>query len=503
MPAHAVTSTGWSSSVGRLLSPVGLGMLTSLVPPGLVDEALAVTERAEQRWRALPARLGVYFVLVLCLLPTTSYASVLRAMIGATGLVRLWEAGWTPPTSTALSKVRDRVGALPLEVVFRRLGGVRPSLVQPWSHAFGLLVCAWDGTEFGMADTAANRARFGRHRSRTGAVGGPKARLVVLLACGSRRVIDAAIGGLGKGEGEVSLAHRLIGSLHVGMLLLADRAFLNYSLWSAARAGGAHLLWRAKRDKPRLRVGRVLPDGSYLAHMIDPADARRWRKRVQNNRKRGHRPPRPRQLAGVTVRVVEAMITVIVDGETRTERYLLVTSLLDPQVAPAEQLVALYARRWVAETGIREIKTVLLAGRGLRGATPLRVRQELWAALIVYQAIRLLVCQAALTCELDPSRISFTAARDATRTALTTTPAATSRHLEWIYHDLRRQLITTHRSHRIFPRALKNTLSRYPYRGTSSPPTSTNVSYRTQVLTPAPEPGPIPTPRTPVQPRAA
>jgi hypothetical protein len=203
------------------------------------------------------------------------------------------------------------------------------------------------------------------------------------------------------------------------------------------------------------------------------------------------------------VRVIDALITVTIDGITRTEPYRLVTSLLDPTIAPAEHLIALYARRWVAETGIREIKTVLLAGRALRGQTPVRALQELWAALTVYQAIRLLICRAALTIDLDPSRISFTAARDTAEHAITTTPAQAPRHLDWVCQHLCHQLITHHIHARVFPRALKNTLSRYPYRGKTRQLTCTNANYQIQIL-------PTTTPTTtasttakPAQPRAA
>jgi hypothetical protein len=488
-----------------VLSPIGLGLLARLVPPDLVDEVLEFTDRGERRWRAWPARLGVYFVLALCLLPTKSYSSVVRAMLGTATLARLWTLGWEPPSTTALSKARDRIGALPLEMLFRRLARLRPSLIAPWSHAFGLLVCAWDGTEIALADTAGVAGRFPRHRARKGndECGVPKARLLVLLACGTRQLIDTAVGGLGKGEGEVSLAHRLTGSLRAGMLLLADRAFLGYPLWTAARASGADLLWRAKNDSPRLRAHRVLPDGSYLARLHDPADVRAWRRNVRRNRKRGHRPPTPRRIAGVTVRVVEARITVVVDGSTRTEQYRLVTSLLDPRLAPAGELVALYARRWVAETGIGEIKTILLARRPLRPRTDLRARQELWAALIVYQSLRVLACHAAHGTGMDPSRISFTATRDAVQLALTTTPAETDAHLEWVCHDLRRRLITRHIHARTFPRALKNTFADYPHRSKTRQLTCNKASYRVNVLpTPTPPETSKPSP-TPAQPRAA
>lgn len=186
MSAHRGMSTGWSSVLGRLLSRVGLGILTPFIVPAVVDDVLAITDRDEQRFRALPSRLGVYFVLALCLVRTTSGPAVLAKMIPIGRLAVLAELGWRLPCSTALTKLRDRIGAVPLELLFAALIRVTPTRVRAWSHAFGLLVCAWDGTEITVADTEDNRAWFGRHQGKQGQVGLPKARVLVLLA----RVFD-------------------------------------------------------------------------------------------------------------------------------------------------------------------------------------------------------------------------------------------------------------------------------------------------------------------------
>ncbi|MFC5114349.1 transposase domain-containing protein [Amycolatopsis halotolerans] len=112
--------------MGEVLSQARLGVLARLVPPGLVDEALAVSDRDERRWRALPSRLGVYFVLALCLLRTKSGPAVLQNMFTTSMLARLRERGWSLPASTALSKLRDRIGAVPLQLLFDALTGWRP-----------------------------------------------------------------------------------------------------------------------------------------------------------------------------------------------------------------------------------------------------------------------------------------------------------------------------------------------------------------------------------------
>lgn len=492
MSGQCVTGRGWGSVKGRLLARVGLGALTHLVPPGLVDEVLAATGKAEQRFRDLPARLGMYFVLGLCLFSSANSTSALAALtVGVE--TALGGLGWRRASSTALTKLRRRLGPEPFAVLFQRLTGWHAAARREWSHAFGLLLVAVDGTTVDLADTPGNTEEFGKPTNKHGLPAPfPQARLVVLLACGARRLLGAAFGSLrGKDTGERALAGQLLQQLRAGMLLLADRGFYSYALWEQAAATGAHLLWRLNLGKPHLRCVRVLPDGSWLAWVTDPVDARRWARNVRRNRKRGHRPPKPRPLAGRLIRIVDATITVTLDdGSARTERYRLATTLLDPAQAPAADLVAVYAQRWAVEVGLRELKTHLRGtGRLLRGREPDLVRQEIWAYLCVYQLIRLSVCQAAARAGLDPDRISFSAARDALRRAIATTPAQAAAHHDWLITALARELVTRHRAWRLCPRALKNPFRQSPAKQDKTGrqlPASQHATYRTDITGPSP-----------------
>ena len=483
MSVHDAMGTGWSSSAGRLLAGVGGGVLASQVPGGLVDEVLEATGRAERRFRVLPARLGVYFVLALCLFSDSSYGSVLATMV-AGRRERLECAGWALPSPTALSKMRRRLGSAPFELLFRRLTGSVPCRSMPYSHVFGLLLVGWDGTNLDLADSPDNAAAFGRPSCKKGEAGHPQSRMVVLIACGTRLIIDAAFGTYRTGER--ALAEQILPALKAGMLLLADRGYLSYELWCAARDTGADLLWRVPADR-HLPVGRVLPDGSYLSRLTDPADSRRQAKKRGRNRKAGLAPPPPIAPRGPVVRVVEAVITVrFDDGTHRTAHYRFITTLLDPTLAPAAQLAATYAKRWACETGFRELKTYLRGPRRtLRAADPEVSRQELWAYLIAYQAIRLIICRAALHGEnLEPARISFTAARDTVRDSITTTVRNPAAHADQTYCDLSRRLITKHVTSRTCPRMATRPLFHFPPRQASTAPTSQNITYHLTITTP-------------------
>jgi hypothetical protein len=366
-------SWGWSSLRGRVLSRAGIGVLSWVIAPDLVDEAVGDGLAWEMRLRALPARLVVYFVLGLCLFSALPYGQVLREL--TCGLeAALAAAGWQVPAATALTRARRRVGEQPLESLFRRLCSALSPGRSPWSHLGGLLVVAWDGTTVAAEASAANTAAFGKPgapgrrppRHGTGgdqgtaaaddAAGCPQLRLVTLVACGTRALLDAAAGPLrGKGTGEQGLARQLLGSVRPGMLLLADRGFYSYGLWRAAAATGAHLLWRAKDDL-HLPVIRDLPDGSWLTRISDPrAVTARVHKNGTRRRRGSTLGPDTGPLPGITVRVIAFTLTVTGDdGTRRTERYRLLTTLTDWRAYPAAGLAACYAWRWAIEKSKRQ-----------------------------------------------------------------------------------------------------------------------------------------------------
>jgi hypothetical protein len=427
------------AAAGSGVGGIDLGVLTDAVPPGVVDEVVEVAGCREERRRLLPARVVVYVVLGLALchgadgFAPPGYRAVMRALAGV---------GAKVASAAALCLARKRLGstvfALLFEWVTGREGG--DAGVVP---VFGRRVVVWDATEIGVPDTAGNAADFGypgqvpaaapppppgpgRYRRRSQVVDAavsphhrrgstPRLRLMTLTCADSHAVIDACFDASTKAS-EQQLARRLIASLRPGMLLLADRNFLGFDLWSLAAATGADLLWRAKSNRVFTPV-TYLHDGSFLALLPTPAETRR----SGVARRTGLSTHAPRH--GLLVRVIEYHITITgADGTTRTEFYRLVTTLLDPLHAPAGQLAACYHQRWEAETGYSFLKPRLIGTTGanatLRSRTPEGVTQEIYAFLIVYQLLCQLRSQAAATGGCPPAAISFLATVRAARAAL-------------------------------------------------------------------------------------
>jgi Insertion element 4 transposase N-terminal/Transposase DDE domain len=487
---------------GKVLAGAGVGVLTRFVTAELVDEVVAEAgavlagevlaaggKPRRARFRLMPDRLGVFFVLGLCLFSVMPYAQVMKELLA--GLRRpLAAAGWRVPASPALTGVRRRLGERPFALLFARLCSVLSPGRAPWSHICGLLAVAWDGTTVKAAASAENVAVFGTTGGKKASPAHyPQIRLVTLIACGTRALAGAAMGPVKGKTGERVLAARLLGCLHAGMLLLADRGFYSWALWRAAAATRADLLWRVTGSQ-HLPVTRELPDGSWLSVLPDPAEVRRRTIRNRGRRRRGSTlPPETGPLPGITVRVIQFLVRVdTADGGTRTEPYRLITTLLDWRTAPAADLAAGYAWRWAIETGFREFKTYLRGPRRiLRGRTPDLARQELWAYLVIYQAIRAIICLAAAGHHLDPDRISFTATLHAVRRTLPDARTRPDTALAETEADFLTDLVPE-RQGRVCPRAVTEPRSSYPARKNTQTPVAQHATYTLTTTTPAQTP---------------
>ena len=350
----------------------------------MVDVALTEVGAVQRRVRALPSRVVVYLLLAAALFTDQGYGQVWARMVA--GLEHL--PGWAPaaPTPGALAQARRRIGVAPLRALFDLLRGPAAGVSMNGVRWRGRLMCAIDGTILGCPDTPANLTVYRPGGSGRGATGYPLVRVLTLVACGTRTIIDATFGT--DRTGEIGYAHRLLGAMHGGMIVLADRNFAARDLLVAIADTGADLLVRVKMGR-NLPVCRRLGDHSYLS-----------------------------RIGAVEVRVITATITVATEHGHRSQSYRLITTVVDP-ACPPRDIVALYHQRWEIETTYFELKSTLLSGRVLRARTPSGVAQEIYALLIAYQALRIAISDAVLTRpDIDPDRASFSIALHAARDQL-------------------------------------------------------------------------------------
>ena len=380
---------GWVKPVSdrRLSDLVSVGLLTKVFPPELVDQVIADVGRTERRNRSLPARVMAYFAIGMALYSEGSYEDVLAQLTDGLSWSSGWRESWSPPSKSAIFQARSRLGAEPIHELFKRVATPLASPETRGAYLAGRRLVAIDGICLDVADTTENASFFGRPGVNKGEQSAfPLARLVALAECGTHAIFDAVIGPYTTHE--IELSRELVGRLQPGMLVLADRGFYGFHLWKQASATGADLCWRVKSNlKPAHR--ETLTDGSWLADVTPSGNE-------------------GRKATPLMVRVIDYGID---DGRGDHEPYRLLTTILDPEVAPAEDLALAYAERWEIESAFDEMKTHQRGPRAvLRSKSPELVNQEIWGHLCCHFAIRTLMWEAATGADEDPDRVSFVAA---------------------------------------------------------------------------------------------
>jgi hypothetical protein len=373
---------------------LSVGILGRAYPRSRIRAILSAADRQSVRQRDLPMEVMVYYVIALGLFLPAAYEEVLRCLVEGLG----WIDGVEPVRvagKSAIAQARRRLGSAPLAALFAG-HGPRATPQTPGSFFRGLRLVSMDGTTLAVPDTPANVAGFGRSGSDRGQAAFPSLRFVALVETGTHLIFAAEPGRWS--DHEQALARRLIPRLGAGMLVLADRNFAGQGFLQEILATGAQFLVRLRLDIA-LPIERRLPDGSYLSRFGIS----------KGTRKRGVRT--------CTVRVVEYTL------EPAGTTFRLVTSLLDPAVAPAAELSALYPQRWEHEGVYDEFKTHLRGAQVvLRSKTPELVRQEFYGLCLAHYAVRSLMLEAADQDTLDPDRLSFTHAVRVVRRKLAAPP---------------------------------------------------------------------------------
>lgn len=322
---------------------------------------------------------------------------------------------------TAYCKARSR---LPVDV----LGYVASMLThRACEHTTGFgrwlghRVLLIDGTGVSMPDTPALQCAFGQPGNVKPGCGFPVMHVLW--------VFDAATGLIGDyvasrwNRHDLADASKLHPLMQPGDVLLGDRAFCSYAHLALLLQDGLHAVFRAHQRlivdfTPRRRDRRRLPKSrrrgapssrqlkqlgrlDQIVQYIKPARCPAWMTAEQY-------APLP---CSITVRELRYTIT---RPGFRTHTVTLVTTLLDPRTYPKDQLAGLYQSRWQIEVNLRHLKQTMGLDV-LRCKSPDGIRKELWAYMIVYNLVRLLMLDAAQRQGTPPDRVSFIDALDTLR----------------------------------------------------------------------------------------
>jgi Insertion element 4 transposase N-terminal/Transposase DDE domain len=428
-------------------SQVSLEALARVLPETTVAEVLQECDATERRTRKLCAS----FVVLLCV-AMNLYADDCISHVFFRLLSRVRWLLADPTTAPHVSKgalcqARYRLGPKPLVALFKRVCSkplAEPETV-PEAFLFGLRLVALDGTVLDLPDTPENVRVFGKRNSPRGSSAWPQARVVALSECATHAVLEAGVWPHDFDERAARM--RLLRGVGEGVLLLWDRGFHSFEMVRGVLARGSELLGRLPRTVKPGAPAATLEDGTQLV-WIRPSDYGRRKKRAE--------------------RVLVRLIRYTIEDPNRPGHRLehrLITSLLDPERAGAEELVAAYHSRWEFELSVDEIKNHQRSPRTpLRSKKAVGVIQEIYGLLIAHYVVRAVMVEAAKKAELAPSRLSFTNTLRLIREMIPEAQRTAEAEHPRLYRQLLLDVAATPlapRANRCNPRVVKRKMSKF------------------------------------------
>ena len=251
-----------------------------------------------------------------------------------------------------------------------------------------------DGSTFTMPDTPENQAEYPQVPNQKPGCGFPIARILVVFSLAVGTVLNAALGKYqGKQTGENSMFRTLHPMLEEGDVVLGDRYFSGWFDIALLQQRGVHIVVRKHQLRATdFRTGQRLGHDDHLVSVEKP------RRPTWMSLEEYAELPDSLTLREVRVRVQQKGF--------RTRNLVVVTTLLDAEQYPAEEIAKLYRRRWQAELNLRSLKIVLQMDH-LRCKTPHRVRNEFYMHLVAYNLIRRVMAVAAARAGVEPWTVSF------------------------------------------------------------------------------------------------
>lgn len=357
------------------------------IPPDLLEK-----HSQSERTRAYPDEL-VFWAFLLQVSSDDSSCS------NAVTHVQQWAAdkGLPVPSSNTASycEARCQLPVEMLQAVHRSLCEQLDANLPERLRWRGLRPLAEDGTSAQMPDTPANREFWHYPSGPSEGCGFPVVRLGGLVDLSHGGLRDFACSDLDTSE---LRAHEKLQERHLGPgdLLIADRLYSGFELIAGLRAKGIHFVGRTHQArKIDFRKGRKIGPDERVVVWTKPRQA----------------PKGSRLDAAGWEALPDSMEVRIIrrkgpDRQGKTKVRYVVTTLLDPDAYPADEVASLYLHRWEIEVRFRDIKTTL-GMEMLRTKSPGMVVREILMHMIVYNLVRLLMLKAGVTCGVNHRRLSF------------------------------------------------------------------------------------------------
>ena len=366
-------------------------LLAPFLPPGLLSQA---DEGPNSRERIFSVRRTFFGFLYQVLNPKCPCRQIVRQIQALFGL---HDQGQVDESNSAYCQARKR---LPLDSLCRVRVGVAAAGEKTAALWHGLRPKLVDATTVSLPDTRKNQRAYPQSSAQKPGCGFPLLRLLGVFSLSTGVLLDYAKSN--KHQHEVRLLWGMLDLFKTGDLAIADRGFCSYVLMALLLLRQVSCLLRLHRRRPAdLRKGKRLGKNDRLFTWLMPPQKpdwlpHSWWKKI------------PVQL---TVRVIRFRLC---SAGYRTESVTLVTTLLDAQKYPAEDIAGLYARRWKIELWFRDIKTSM-GMEVLRCKSPQMVHKELEMFFIAYNLLRCLMAQAGVANDVALDRMSFKGTVDSLR----------------------------------------------------------------------------------------
>jgi hypothetical protein len=342
----------------------------------------------------------------------TIWAFLLQVLHGNTACAHVVRLARLTCSAAAYCSARAR---LPL-VVYQRVleqtsQAARRSFREPLWHGHRTLYV--DGSGFSMPDTKELREHFGQSGAQRAGCGCPVGRLLAMF--------DAATGLWVKLLTMPLRTHDLAGvtRLHPELkendVLVGDTAFASYVHLALLFAAKLHGVFRAhQRQLVSFRKDRQLVGKKPKGTTARCAASRLLRKLGRFDQLGEYRRPKIRpewlnveQYVALPERLIVRELRYWTKRRGfRTRVVTVVTTLLDAEVYPWEDVATLYGRRWETETNFAHLKTTMqmdvLHCHSVQG-----VLKELLIFALVYNLARLVMLSAAREQHVPHNRLSF------------------------------------------------------------------------------------------------
>lgn len=296
------------------------------------------------------------------------------------------------PNTAGYCKARAKLDLKNIEDVNRRVIRDMRAKESDEDLWHGRRVKVIDGSGISMPDTPVNQQAWPQSKRAKIGCSFPVMRIVAVFSLATGALMALAKDCLAVHER--TLFRRLWDVFEPGDVALADRGFCSYADFYCLLKRGVDCVMRNNQSRTvGITCVKKLNKNDRIIEWIKTSVCPKW----LNYEEWRAIPDR------ITVR--EITVHVDVPG-FRTEKIVIVTTLLDSNIYTAEDFANLYLRRWRAELYLRDIKTTMGMDI-LKCKTSQMVVKELWMHVVAYNLMRALMQEATKTHNVPHDRISF------------------------------------------------------------------------------------------------